>query len=261
MLLYLLEPVLLNMIKSIACLICVAFVMASCNMFSDHMAGVWMYAHSNSSADTVLTPANFLYLQKDGSYTSDLGVFDHGKWSRKNSDLVLTSDDHHTITMPIRGASLSVLTLDRGKNLVAHFEGQPFPFKDGLDDPFSMESNQWRIPAKHKETEAEIRSRLYNHCRFWETYFNWGLDNDIETLDVRNIPTPIKIYGNGFGLKKFDELPATWRSYFYDSSDCRVADQMIKDVFRRHDIDWPKTENRFKIFSAAFKQLQQYLKP
>ena len=34
-------------------------------------------------------------------------------------------------------------------------------------------------------------------------YFNWALDNELTTVDVRSTPTPIKIYGNGFTIKQY----------------------------------------------------------
>ena len=112
---------------------------------------------------------------------------------------------------------------------------------------------------EHKESSAEIKLRLVNHCRFWKNYFTWALDNNLNTIDVRSTPTPIKIYGNGFAIKDFNDLPLNWKNYFFDSTDCKLANDMLKDVFTHNDIAWAHTDNKFKMFIGAFEQLEQML--
>ncbi|HTL10142.1 MAG TPA: hypothetical protein VL307_17830, partial [Chitinophagaceae bacterium] len=97
------------------------------------------------------------------------------------------------------------------------------------------------------------------HFKFWERYFTWALNDRIDYIDVRSTPTPIKIYGNGFALKPFEELPAAWKNYFYDEEDCRAANEKIKYIFDNNLLAWPHTDNRYKLFIAAFQQLQKQL--
>jgi hypothetical protein len=85
------------------------------------------------------------------------------------------------------------------------------------------------------------------------------LKHEVNALDVRNTPTPIKIYGNGFGLKKYEELPASWTRYFYDTADYRQATEMLKVIFARRNIKWPRTKNTYEMFVSAFQQLQTQL--
>ncbi|MES1218052.1 MAG: hypothetical protein ABUT20_21275 [Bacteroidota bacterium] len=142
----------------------------------------------------------------------------------------------------------------------ANFERQPGSFKTTPKDPFSKENNLWRIAAGKKETDQEIKNRLFNHFTFWETYFTWALDDRLETIDVRSTPTLIKIYGNGFALKPFSDLPGKWKSYFFDDEDCLKANNMVKELFDKNEIAMPRTENRYKMFISAFQQLQQKIK-
>ena len=95
-------------------------------------------------------------------------------------------------------------------DVVSDFSAAPSKFTSPATNPFSLGNNKWRISANHKESRQEIRQRLINHCEFWKTYFSWALDNNIQSVDVRSTPTAIKIYGNGFALKKFDDLPAVY---------------------------------------------------
>jgi len=224
----------------------------------------WFYSYaSGSGADTTggLTPASFIELRPDGSYTLDFGKYEYGAWTRKAGRLYLTDQQHKTYVYAMSLATPKEMQLTVAKDRIGHFESRPLPSDRLAEDPFSAENNRWRIPAAHKETDAEIKQRLYNHCRFWEFYFAWALNKKIDYLDVRSTPTAIKIYGNGFGLKPFDELPARWRSLFFDEDDCRKASGMIQDIFRNKTIAWANTDSKYKMFIGAFQQLEQYCKP
>jgi len=85
--------------------------------------------------------------------------------------------------------------------------------------------------ASKKENREEIKHRLLNHCMFWERYFSWALENNLSSIDVRSTPSLIKIYGNGFALKPANELPAVWKSYFFDEEDCAEANGIIEEIF------------------------------
>ena len=127
-------------------------------------------------------------------------------------------------------------------------------------DPFALGTNRWRLHALHKESDAEIRRRLLNHCQFWEAYFAWALKNNLDNVDVRSTPTPIKIWGNGFTLKPFRELPLQWKLYFYDEDDCRKANEVLKDIFENRTISWAHTDHKFEMFMGAFQQMETYLR-
>ena len=223
---------------------------------------LWFYSYSSHSneTDSSITPANFINLQPDGSYTRDFGNFDYGTWRQEDSTLFLKSKTGSTIKFPIRLFFGNELQLVSRTGTLLNFESQPRNFSSANDDPFLVLNNQWRIPAVKKENEREIKNRLKNHFRFYELYFNWALNNHFQSIDVNSTPSPVKIYGNGFELKPFEELPTAWRSYFYDREDCNKANELIKDIFKHHDIAWAITDNKFKMFISAFQQLQQQLR-
>ncbi|HYE53482.1 MAG TPA: hypothetical protein VD996_01515 [Chitinophagaceae bacterium] len=245
-------------------LIIALFVIAAlskCGTDQDKLSKVWFYERTSgaaASSDTLLTPANFLSLRPDGSYTRDFGKFEYGTWKFEEGRLSLTNQRNRTVHLKITFNTPNKIAIDLGNGKMADFYGPgPLDPTTPEQDPFSKQNNLWRIPATQKETDEQLRQRLLNHCKFWEIYFDWGTKNDLRALDVRNIPTCVKIYGNGFGLKKWDDLPAAWKSYFYDEEDCRKVDALIKHIFRHNDIDWPKSENKFVIFHGAFQQVQK----
>ena len=247
---------------------CMAFLfMAFVACFTPNKPGAGLYFYTQSiRADTVvrvpnLNAGSFLELRPDGSYTQDFGQFNYGTWMLKDMRLYLTNQRHRTyiylVVDSLKPREL-VLQLDSGR--VGYFLAHAMPSGDPEKDPFSTYNNQWRIPAKHKESDAEIRGRLFNHCQFWETYFTWGEEREDGNIIILEIPTPLKIYRNGLGLKHYDDLPAAWRSYFYDSIDCHKADTMIKHTFRRHDFVQPNTTDQLKCLISGTHQIQQWLK-
>jgi hypothetical protein len=245
------------------CLIIGLIGLNGCLVPRDPLPALWFYTFSEGPAngrDTLLTPASFVEIRADGSYTSDFGHFEYGHWSRKEKQLSLTNQRHTTSIFSLNGMTHKEMQLTTEKGIPINFESQPLPPDKATQDPFSLDNNRWRLPAVRKESDAEIRNRLFNHCQFWEAYFNWALKNELTTVDVRSTPTPIKIYGNGFALKPFDELPPAWRAYFFDEEDCRKANDVIRDIFQRKSIAWAHTDNKYKMFLGAFQQLEQYLR-
>jgi hypothetical protein len=236
---------------------------AGCSLLVNPMPRVWFFTDGTGTPegkDSLLNPASFLELRPDGSYSRDFGTFDYGTWLKKDRQLILTSHDHQTKSYPLTLTSSSEMQLTLTGSYVANFESRTIPSMEQKQDPFSVLNNHWRIPASHKESDAEIKSRLYNHCQFWEAYFRWALDKGLNYVDVRSTPTPIKIYGNGFTLKPAEDLPAEWVSFFYDANDCQKANDILKGIFQHKTIGWANTDNKYKMFLSAFHQLLNFLR-
>ncbi|MGC4034905.1 MAG: hypothetical protein QM764_03015 [Chitinophagaceae bacterium] len=230
---------------------------------SEGIDKIWFFTYYNgktTGTDSVLTPASFINLQSNGFYTSDLDEYEYGKWKREDKTLYLASYNNKVSTIKLEYFAGNEMRISSEHMPAASFEAQLARFKNDSENPFAGENNLWRLHAAQKEKDVEIRDRLLNHMRFWELYFRWALNSDITSIDVRSTPTPVKIYGNGFALKAFEDLPAKWKSYFYDEEDCRKASEMIKSVFEKKNIAWAHTENKYKFFISAFQQLQQQLK-
>ncbi len=245
------------------CLSLVLFSLSACGFLGNSLPGLWFYTYSGGAAtekENLLSPASFIELRQDGTYTRDFGRFEYGTWIRKDQQLCLTNQQHTTSVLQLHGVNSNEMQLDLAKDLSSYFEGQPVPSAQAAEDPFSVNNNRWRIPAIHKESDEEIRRRLYNHCQFWVIYFSWAQKKELATVDVRSTPTAIKIYGNGFTLKPFADLPAEWKSYFFDEEDCRKANDVIEDIFRHKTIAWAQTDNKYKMFLSAFQQMGQFLR-
>ena len=116
------------------------------------------------------------------------------------------------------------------------------------------------MKAERKESDTELTARLKNHFRYWEKYFSWGLEHRKGSLDVRSLPGPLKIYGNGFTLVPYEHYDYEWKMHFFDADDCHRAYLKMYSFLRKEDIEWPQTDHKFKQFESAFRQLQQKLK-
>ena len=238
----------------------IGFIFYSCRNSKPSISELWFYTYSSDSIleKNNLTPANFMELSPGGLFTSDLGKFKFGHSSFKGQQLLLRSGDGKEDTLIIKELKQDEMQVRTNQDDVVHFDASPVPKMS--NDPFSMQNNLWRISARNRETDNQIRARLRNHCKFWVSYFTWALDNELKYVDVRSTPTPVKIYGNGFSIKKFKDLPESWKEYFYDSADCAKGNAMLEDLVRDHTIAWAHTENKYKMFISVFQQMEKYLR-
>ena len=142
--------------------------LSGCRLFSDPLPQLWFFTYSQGGeTDSLLPPASFLALHKDGTYTSDFGRFSSGTW--KFADKTLYLEDHlpnhpNSKILPITEVGPKEMKIDLGGGRTGIFDSQPLPAGKAADDPFSNFNNKWRIPATHKESDNEIKQRLYNHC-------------------------------------------------------------------------------------------------
>ena len=246
----------------------------ACSTKKGAVSKVWFYNDDQTQDEKIenimvyksmlnhdLTDADFLNLQPDSTFTSFFSSFNYGKWFINDSVLVLMDHYRHLQELSIsRLDDHEMICLDKKRGIIYRFKGYATGFSSSSDNPFSGENNQWRLKAKHKESEAEIAARLRNHFRYWEKFFNWGLKTDIGQIDYTFTPGPFKMYGNGFSLEYLENEMPEWRNSFYDTADCRKAYEKLYYLMVQKDIQWPKTKNRCERFVSAFQQLQDWVK-
>ncbi|MFT3824954.1 MAG: hypothetical protein QM731_13610 [Chitinophagaceae bacterium] len=258
----------------------IVLFLVSCTSGKDKLSKTWFYTlidnaslptearkesntSTSSSKDPVLTPVNFLNLQRDGSYSCYFSDFEYGTWNYENKHIILKDGKGHERKLTVFSVSDKELKMDiepANNDVNSYsFEGIINPYANTADDPYAPANNQWRIKARAKEDEEAIKKRLLNHFRYWEKYFAWGLKTDRQTLDVRSLAGPLKIYGNGFELLPLDKWSEEWTRYFYDADDAAKAYDQLRWFFTNERIAWPKTDHKFKQFISAYQQLQQKL--
>ena len=250
------------MCKGTFFVIAILCLILSCRSPQEKISRLWLYTHYSSemeSKKSSFAPTSFLQLRPDGSFTKYFGVFESGRWELQSEKLIL---------VPEKKASLSYRAITNGDDLqltiengdVLYFESSPLTIEEETENPFSVNNNQWRIKAANKENDSQLIARLVNHFQYWEAYFTWAYSNNFRTVDVRSVPTPIKIYANGFTVKSSSQLPRTWIDLFFDEQDCIHANEILKSEIKTKPLAWPHTDNRFKMFIGVFQQLQNNLK-
>jgi len=250
---------------------------ASCNSRKNKLTKVWFFitgytasgkpiniSPNDSLVNNLLTPACFINLQNDGKYSSFLYAFDYGTWKFENNEIILLNVKNQQQKLPVmvldNNEMMVAVTDIKGHSFNCEFESASNSFNTDEQNPFSKQNNLWRIAASHKETDEEITARLMNHFQFWEKYFEWGIRTEQSTLDVRSTASPLKLYGNGFALKPYENLPVTWKQCFFDDEDCRKANDKLEKFIKSNDIAWPHTDHKYKMFLSAFQQMQQKMK-
>lgn len=255
------------MIRAFFVLILSTSIFIACTPKSEQLPKVWFFItedilqnHDKASKGKlpeILTSLSFIDFQPNGYYTAYLEDFEFGKWTMVGSDqIALENSNKQTRIVSIKKLTNKELQFTL-QNRMYSFEGFENKFTSTAENPYSVENNKWRIKATHKESEKEIRERLKNHFLFWEKYFAWALTTKKEILNVRSLPSPLKIYSNGFEVIPYADQDPRWQSNFYDSTDCKLAYDKLNTLLQKEDIDWPTTDNRFKLFVSAFKQLQR----
>ncbi len=253
--------------KLILFLLVVLFLL-SCASSERKLNKVWFFISNEPvesredrrSLTTDLGAISFLNFEPDGEYTAYFSAFEYGKWMVNEKDeIVLENYKKQQRVLPIERLTKNELSFVVNDQRY-EFEGFDNKFTTVNENPFSKENNRWRMKAEHKESDAEISNRLKNHFHFWEKYFAWALDTEKEILNVRSLPSPLKIYSNGFGVIPYEEQSPKWTGNFYDSADSRIAFEKVNTLMKRENIDWPTTTNRFKLFASAFRQLQQKMR-
>ncbi len=229
------------------------------------LSKVWMYQPGTikeGKVDSLLSYTNFIELRPDGGFSSYLGKFATGTWSfeSKTQKLHLVLAGGRRFEIPVNRDASGRLVLGFASLAIPRFTPHPIPGLFHADDPFAPANNQWRVRAKARETDQQIRGRLISHCHFWVAYFKWADNYDVELEDLRSIPSPIKIYGNGFGLTHFQDEPRPWTVNFYDTADSRKAYDLLRRVFSKNDIKWPNTDNDYKRFADGFEQVEEWIK-
>lgn len=249
-------------------------LLTSCQDRKERLVRVWLFdridfenndkTQTDFNADILhpmdISGESFLNLQADGRYTSYFGNFDAGRWELKANSLELNSGI---------GMSQAFTVKYVGKELVLYYQPRlaKYTFRPGTqtgltdkNNPFLQANNNWRLRPGREETEAQVRARLLNYFSFWENYFSWAEKNNISTLQVNNIDSPLRFYANGFELIPFEDEPYSWKHHFYNDSNAHLAYEQLSQVISHSHIKWPETDNHFRMFASVFHQMQDGLK-
>lgn len=265
----------------------VIFIFSSCtkpyvtqSAADSSMIGLWTIVGSPDSTDPAQKEISkfmynrFLHLGSDQKYTSNLtGQFDYGTYKRDSTRKGLL------LFLSYNGSVYSYrlkLDVSNGKGIVydsitlpgnlhsrvgISFNCSVINYKyNGLDDdPFSIQNNLWRIPAKSSENDSLLKVRISNHIDFWVTYLKTADQLEWTQLDMRNVTTPFHFYPTGITLTKVEKWPPGFLSLFYHKKEAERAFDLTTDAI--YKVDFVKNENAYLQGIHLFKEIQNALLP
>jgi len=139
------------------------------------------------------------------------------------------------------------------------FVGSGLVYKAAKQDPFHPINNAWRMAPNKKESDAALKKRLQGCVHFFNLYYQYCIDANLEVVSFAGIPSCFRWYAGGIYLKKQDKLPQSWYRCFYNNAQANQAWQMASDLLSVK-YNWPKGEtNWVKQNAFVLKQMDSVL--
>lgn len=213
----------------------------------------------------------FLYLQDDGSFTSDMsGQYDFGTYDLSNTSKSVLSLKSHTgseyqytfiynvqegMGYILDEISLPGFNNNKSVRIKCTVRGYAYPRKS--DDPYMQENNKWRIPAAQPENDSLLVKRISNHIDFWLAFLASTDAQDQSTVNFKNFNTCFQFSSYGILLEDVKDWPPQFRSLFYNLQNAERAYTLIEDAIYKSKV--PDNENAYQFGMEIFKKIQYYL--
>ena len=204
---------------------------------------------------------------EDGSLTSinGGGKFTSGKWEyADHKNAVKLSGDSATETVYIKHS------VKNGKQclemLYPKLKAKEiyFLYADSLknyqQDPFYADNNRWRIRPDHKESSAELQSRLGNYFQHLIFMLSAAQERHQPVIAFGLSMGIVKIYDGGIGVEQEHSISFSWKHGFYDDAQAIQAYDMYKSYMEgmhyrgKSSGNWMIDDSN--ILSAVYKDLK-----
>jgi hypothetical protein len=187
-----------------------------------------------------------LYRDSSVTYNPRNGI-EMGKWKLGQSDdkllLNLLFDD---------GAKREFIILQKKSNLLSlawqegtsrygmQLSSDAKAHANSTNDPFHPFNNKWRVHPSKSESDSAINERMRNCIRFYALYFRDHILRNRSEINFSGLPTCFIWYRRGIGLYETDALTSEWINCFYSEKQAIKGRNIIKELFRKYDFNWPK---------------------
>jgi len=188
---------------------------------------------------------SFLSLQDKDKFVmaiDDILLF--GKYRFNGDRLELTDEKKGSLALDIvkvkgdfvqlRGdfSQFSSARVPTSERLYINFALDKTPIRE-TPSKFDSQVNLWRNAPVKSESEKEIKTRTLNFVDYSIAYFQHisssGTHHDYR-LD--GVESPIIYAENGIVLKKWEDVPESWKELFYNEQNALVAYQYLFDGFK-----------------------------
>jgi hypothetical protein len=269
--------------NSVAVILLLLIVPTACNLFSPRIEQTWHVtkmelAENDHESETIYYDA-FLSFYDDGS-ASFFNKYEHedeeptvahqplyrvGQWRRHGKELIfmLTNTENNTkFTINSIDNKWLVLEIIDGpkETLGTILKCQVSEeYRSKSFDLLAPQSNGWRTKPDHKETRAELNTRVLAHVDFLLSYFQMINDNDQDYFEPRVLQTPFQFFSNGIGLRDDFEKDEPWVSHFYDDDNAEQGGKMLINGLRSIE-DYPGGGKNFtEGYQKALLLIKEYL--
>jgi hypothetical protein len=235
------------MTKHTLVFIAVALLAGACNLFSPPLEATWhvtkieAVAHDKDT-ESIFTDA-YLSFYDEGvasffnknEHDRSLGQpwYRTGQWE-KEGDALKVSLKKTMIDITFKIIELSdkwlVLEITDGpkETLGTLLKCQPSDlYRSKSFDLLNPVNNQWRVAPVHKESHAEVKSRVIGHLDFLIGYFDMVNNKTQDYFEPSILQTPFGFYSNGIAVPNEFEIDNKWLPYFFDEEDAKLGGKML----------------------------------
>ncbi len=226
------------------------------NMFYDGRATVDSYL-GNDKTPPLMNDAVFVDFFRDGTYIMQFNHFEYGEYELQDSIIRLHNNQDKTWELTYREGDkkgqmkFSIFKEDRA---LKYFSMKRIENSTSSDYPFLLENNEWRMKATSDETTNEIIDRLQNHLQYLEDYIEWCNEEKLK-IRFHNLPSPIKVAGNGFRMKNY-AATSKWCNIFQEESNCKESFDLLNKYFRSNKFRWSEHKNQSKRLMNGLAQIR-----
>lgn len=195
--------------------------------------------------DHPLYHRSFLSLQDKGRFVLAIDdILLYGKYTFKENKLELIDAAKGKLSLDIiqikkdfvqlKGdfSPFNSAHLPNTERLYINFELDKTPIRE-QPSKFDSEVNLWRNIPTRAENEREIKGRALNFLDYSIAYFqhisNSGVHNDYK---IDGVESPITYAQNGIVLKRWEDVPVSWKELFYNEKNALVAYKYLMDGFK-----------------------------
>lgn len=113
----------------------------------------------------------------------------------------------------------------------------------------------WMEQPSQLESEKDIAERLIAYLTFWECFFQYGIDRDLEEMSWPSIPNVIKFASNGIALTGYEKITDEWKNTYFDEKSAKRAYSMLRESFS--GVRWEDNALIFKSYVKILSALRQ----
>lgn len=113
----------------------------------------------------------------------------------------------------------------------------------------------WMKKPEIVENDFQIAERVIAYISFWEEFFKFGIDKEVEAMEWPVIPNALNFASNGMALIQSDMISQEWKATFYNEEAAAKAYNLLGQSFS--GVAWPANAMIFKSYVEVLGGMQK----